>query len=210
MTWWEETAPWHIRVAHTVSAVVQKPASSASACSLWNAQWRLLSLWSVLTFLVNPKMSLDFNGQRSSWFHIKGNLEAPHKVYSLCTPHYSGSDHGASSTALFLPLAPHDNFEKNILSSLLLTAEVRKYHKHISNFPDVLLSFILQHNYSLLELPEPESARFGITYCLELEVLILALIYFQRTFSVFILSCFVHVSPSWLEPTLLYCFIIMV
>lgn len=62
-----------------------------------------------------------------SWFHIKGKFQ----VYALCvlrkiikTPPYVRSGHGASSSILSLPLAPSEDFEKNMLSSFPLTAQV--------------------------------------------------------------------------------------
>lgn len=163
MTWWEETAPWHVRVAHTVfqqwsrnqpalPATVQSQTLSSLQRQLWaHAAYKThnggfclygqsLHFWSICKW-VWTLMARD-----PPDFTLKA-ISKPHTVYSLCTPHYSGSDHGASSTVLFLPLAPQDDFEKNMLSSLL-TAEVWNYHKHIFYFSDVLLSFILQHNWA--------------------------------------------------------------
>lgn len=150
----------------------------------------------------------------SSWVCIKDSFKALQRVYSLCVlhetikPHYIRSSHCAFRSILSLLLA---------LSILRRTCYpfsrlLQKSRNTTNTFPTSLLSCypsFFNIPTAFLNLLNQNVPGLVITYHLEWEVLLLVLIYFQRTFFVFTSSCFVHVSP-WLAPKLLYCFIIMV
>lgn len=169
-----------------------------STNSLENTKWKFslygqsLHFWSVLKWVWTVR-AREF----SFWFYIKGSFNTLQKVYSLCVLHETINptmlDQAKVPSAVFYSaLGTEWGFWEHAVLFIIncRSSEVPQTHLQLPWYPIILHSLTcLQPSWTYWT----RICQISFYLHLELEVLLLVLIYFQRTFFVFILSYFVHV-----------------